>query len=58
MSDPYLLFWGVIREPFAIWRMQSKNGLIASELAVDDPTALARDDCRNDRTKVNIVELN
>ena len=35
----------------------SENRLIASELAVDDPVALARDDCRNDRTKVNVVEL-
>ena len=35
----------------------SKNGLIASEFAIKDPVALARDDCHNDRTKVKVVEL-
>ena len=35
----------------------SENGLIASEFAVDNPVALVRDDCRNDRTKVKVVQL-
>ena len=35
----------------------SKNGLIASEVAVNDPVALARDDCHNNRTKIKVVEL-
>ena len=35
----------------------SKNGLIASVVAVNDTVALARDDCHNDRTEIKVVEL-
>ena len=35
----------------------SENGLIASEFAIEDRTALACDVCHNDRTKVKVVEL-
>ena len=35
----------------------SKNGLIASKVAANDPVALAPDDCHKNRTKIKVVEL-